>query len=308
MPANAASTDLSLTERFAEHLARVRYEDIPPASTVAAKQFMLDTLAVGWAGSDSTGCNEARQVCMEQSSTGRSTVWAHGDRLAAPASAFLNGMYAAALDFDSMGRDAPTHVNAVVLPAALAMAERERSSGKDFLTALVLGADVMARMGAACEAGGVPHKGWYYTSIHGVFGAAAAGAKLLGLDAAATGHALGLAYSQASGTQQSHIEQSLTKRMQSGFAAQAGVMSALLAQRGIGAPREVIEGKFGLHAMYHSGDTGRLLHALGERFENTGFSIKKYPSCGANHTAIEGALQLVERHDLHAGDIDSMEV
>ena len=112
------------------------------------------------------------------------------------------------------------------------------ASGADFLAALVIGSDVMCRLGAAARH---PHRGFHYTSAFGVFGAAAAASRLLRLDAARTRHALGIAFIQACGTQQANIEPSLTKRMLSAFAARAGVYAALLAQRGITAPSEVFE-------------------------------------------------------------------
>lgn len=314
MPSAASQEDVStdqivgVTRTLAHHSAALRYDDLPNYAVQAAKQFMLDTLAVAWAGSNAPGCVQAHALLADEAGRPDSTVWAYGNRLPAGSSAFLNSMFAAALDFDSLGRDSPVHVNIVVLPAALALAERAHASGKEFLTALVLGCDLMCRMGASCEAPGNPHRGWFYTSVHGVFGAAAAGARLLRLDAAATQHALGIAYGQAAGTQQAVIEPSLTKRMQSAFAARAGVFAAQLAASGISAPRAVIDGQFGLYRMYQEGDTARLLSGLGQRFENGNLSIKKFPSCGCNHTAIEGALRLAREHDLRAEEIEGIEV
>ena len=298
----------TLSQQLAQHVARARFEDLPSEAVDAAKRFMLDTVAVAWAGSDAPGCDAARQVALEDGGRPDSTVWAYGDRLPASACAFLNSMFAAALDFDSMGRDAPTHVNIVVLPAALAVAERTHASGRDFVTALAVGCDLMYRRAASCEAQGEPHRGWFYTSVHGGIAAAAACASLLKLTPGQTAHAIGLACSQASGTQQANIDPSLTKRMQSGFAARSGVFSALLAAKDISAPREALEGRYGLFAMYQRGDPQRLLDGLGERYENGEFSVKKYPSCGCNHTAIEGALELVSTHALVPDDVERAEV
>ena len=305
---NAPSIAGTLSQRLAQHVTSARYEGLPADAVDAAKRFMLDTLAVAWAGSDAPGCDAARAVALEDGGRGDSTLWAYGDRLPAGACAFLHSMFAAALDFDSMGRGAPTHVNIVVLPAALAIAERTHASGRDFLTALAVGCDLMYRLAASCEAGGEPHRGWFYTSVHGGVAAAAACASLLKLSAAETANAIGIACSQASGTQQANIEPSLTKRMQSAFAARSGVFSALLAAKGVSAPQASIEGRYGLFAMYQKGDAERLLERIGERYENGEFSIKKYPSCGCNHTAIEGALDLVRTHGLTPEDIESAEV
>lgn len=297
-----------VSAELAAHIAQTSDDAIPADACEAAKRFMLDTMAVAWAGSDAPGCDGAYQVLAEQGGIAESTVWAYGVRLPASSAAFLNSMFGAALDFDSMGRSVPSHVNIVVLPAALAVAQRTHASGKEFLSALVLGCDLMYRMGAASQVLNQAHRGWFYTSVHGVFAAAAACARVLKLDKNATMHALGIAYSQAAGTQQANIEPSLTKRMQSAFAARGGVFAALLAQRGITAPQAVFEGQHGLFAMYQNSSIDRLLDGLGRRYENGEFSIKKFPSCGCNHTAIEGALRIASEYDMRPQDIDGMEV
>jgi len=294
---------VSITAQLARYAAGCQRHDIPAAATEAAKLFMLDTLAVAWAGSSAPGCPQVHALLADEGGRGDSTAWAYGGQLPAWAAAFINGMSSAALDYDSIGRDAPVHVNVAVLPAALAVAERQRVSGADFLAALVVGSDIMCRFGAAARH---PPRGFHYTSAFGVFGAAAAAARLLGLDAVATQHALGLAYIQAGGTQQANIEPSLAKRMLSAFAARSGVYAALLAQRGITAPAHAVEGQFGLFRLYQDCDEARLLDELGKRFDSSRLSIKKYPSCGCNHTTIEGMLDLVQKHDIKPDEVSSV--
>ena len=152
------------------------------------------------------------------------------------------------------------------------------------------------------------NRGWFNTATHGVFGAAAAAAKLLKLDEEATAHALGLAFAQCAGTQQALVEKSVVKRMLSGMAARAGVFAALAAQGGITAPREVFEGKFGFWALYGEGEQALLLDGLGEEFVTTQIVTKKYPSCTANHVAIDAALALANEHDLKTHDIEAINV
>jgi 2-methylcitrate dehydratase PrpD len=296
---------VTLSQRLASHAVTTPYDAIPKAALDAARLFMLDTLAVAWAGSDSGGCREAHALLVDEGGRSDSTVWSHGGRLPAGAAAFVNSMAASALDYDSIGRAAAVHVNIAVLPAALAIAERERRSGKEFLAALTIGADIVYRLGASAKK---PNRGFHYTGAFGGFGAAAAAARLLGLDAAAAAHALGHAFMQASGTQQANIEPSLSKRMLSAFAARAGVYAALLARRGVTAPKEVFEGRFGLYALYQGGEPGELLAELGQRFDNINFAIKLYPSCGCNHTTIDGMLDLVQQYDLKPDDVLSVEL
>ncbi len=296
---------LSLSQRLAHHAVTTAYESIPRQALEAAKLFMLDTLAVSWAGSDAPGCRETHALLVDEGGRSDATAWSYGGRLPAAAAAFINSMTASALDYDSIGVGAAVHVNIAVLPAAMAIAEKRHASGKDFLAALVVGCDIVYRMGMAAKR---PNRGFHYTGAFGGFGAAAAAARLFGLDATAAGHALGIAFMQASGTQQANIEPSLSKRNLSAFAARAGVYAALLAERGITAPREVLEGRFGFYQLYQEGDPEKLLDELGTRFDNVNFAIKLYPSCGCNHTTLDATLALVAQYDLKPDDVLSVEI
>ncbi len=259
---------------------------------------MLDTLAVAWAGTGARGVAAAITMAEEQAGAAQSTLWAHGARLPAASVAMTNAVLAAALDFDShyLG----VHSDGVVLPAALAVAERQSVSGRDFLTALVAANDIVCRLGKSAQ--GV-HRGWYNTSIYGTFGAVAAAAKLLALDEIATRHAFGLALAQACGTQQPAVEHTLAMRFQAGFAARAGVHAGLLAAQGVSAPAESIEGKFGFHALYQPGMPESVLADLGSTYFNDQMAFKKYPCCACSHAAIDAALSLIAEHRLAATDI-----
>ena len=300
------STD-TISQRLAAYCAAARWEQLPHDVIETSKRLALDTLAVAWAGTSAPGIAEVYASLNEDGGRAESTAWAFGGCLPARNAAFINSAAAAALDYDGMRATArgSVHADSVVLPAALALAERRRASGREFLTALIVGNDLVARLGAASA---LPHRGWYHTSIYGVFGAAAAAAKLLRLDADATAHALGIALSQAASTQLPNIERTLTKRLSSAFAAQAGVTAALLAHCGVTAPREVFEGKFGFYALYQPGEPERVFAGLGEEFPHLATAIKKYPSCACNHMAIEAAIQLQEAYRLAPADIDAVQV
>jgi len=301
--ARAAAGDArSISQSIAEHVVAFDYSQLPASAAQAAKTLILDTLAVGWAGTTAPGAPEAHALLTEEGGRGDSSAWGYGGKLPVASAAFLNSISGGALDYDGVNT---VHAEIVALPAALAMAERERSSGKDFLTAYVIGSDLSSRFGSAITG---THKGWFTTSIYGPFAAAAAAAKLLKLDATATRHALGIALSQAAGTQQSNIEQALTKRLQGALSARSGVFSAQLAQRGITAPREAIEGKFGLFALYQEGNPLRILDGLGQRFEHENTAIKKYPCCACSHASLEAALGLIREHDLKPADVTAVEV
>ena len=298
----AAKPAQSISQSIAEHVVGCGYSALPASSITAAKRLMLDTLAVGWAGTSAPGAPEAHGLLTEEGGRGDSSLWGFGGKLPPAQATFLNSISGGALDYDGVNT---VHAEIVALPAALSIAEREHSSGKDFLAAFVIASDLCSRFGDSITG---THKGWFTTSIYGGFGAAAAAAKLLKLDATATRHALGIALSQAAGTQQSNIEQALTKRFQGALAARSGVFSALLAQRGITAPREAIEGKFGLFALYQEGNPLKILGGLGQRFEHENTAIKKYPCCACSHASLEAAFGLIREYDLKPDDVSAIEV
>lgn len=299
------NTQETVAARIAAHVSALAYDRLPPAIVEHAKLVMLDTLAVAWAGSDAPGCREVHALFTADGGAAQATCWAFGSRLPAAEAAFVNGATAAALDYDTFGRDAPVHTNIVILPVALAMAEWLHASGRDFLCALVAGNDLVCRIAASLTP---PHRGFAYTSVITVLGAAAVAARLMRLDATTTRHALGLAFQQAGGTQQANLEPALAKRLLSAFPARAGILAARLAAQGITAPSEVFEGRLGFHALYQPGDPQRLLDGLGQRFMSDAVSIKGFPSCSCNHAAIAGMLALVAEHGLEADDIESVEV
>lgn len=290
----------SASQTLARHVVRTSYDDLPAPAIDAAKWFLLDTIGVAWAGTGAPGADALRRTVLADRAGGDCTEIASDRRLPPTSAALLNGMYAGALDFDGVYEKGSVHPDIVTLPAALAIAEQQHASGRDLLTALALGNDISCRSGGAMTG----NRGWFNTATHGVFGGAAAASKLLRLEADQTTDALGLAFSQAAGSQQALVEKSLVKRMLSGMAARAAVFAALAAQQGVSAPKEVFEGPFGFHTLYGDGACDTLLEGLGERYENADTVTKKYPSCTANHVAIEAALALRDAHGLTADDID----
>ena len=293
-----------LSRHIAEWAAALKFEDIPPVTIGAAKTRLLDTLAVSWAGSDAEGIGALREMLVDQGGRADSTVLAYGDKLPAGAAALLNSAMGAALDFDGLHEKSGVHTDIAVLPAALALAEKHDASGKDLLTAICAGEEVLIRLGLSVGTG----PGWFNSSVFGVFAATIAAGKILGLDAGRMNAALGVAFCHASGSQQSLVENSLTKRFQSGFAAQAGISAAEMANVGIGGPLQSLEGKFGVSTLFLPINHSVILEGLGTTFHMDELTLKKYPSCFCNHAAIEAALHLVNEHNLGADDIQSITV
>lgn len=295
---------MTITETLAAHVAATTPESIPAAVIDATRRFTLDTLAVAWAGADAPGGKAIRDLMAGDGGAGQATVWAWGGRLPAAAAAFVNGVSAASLDYDSVYEAGSVHADVVVVPAAWAVAERSGASGAELLAAIALGTDIACRIGKAAR----KNTGWFYTSLAGVYGAAAACARLMKLESGGVANAMGFALSHTGGTQQALLEKTDAKRMQSAFAARAGVFCAQLAAAGASAPREALEGAYGYFRKYEDCDPDVLLAGLGETYENVRSAIKKYPSCTANHAPVEAAIALAREHDIRAEDVSAIEV
>lgn len=274
------------TAKISEFFRSVTFTDLPTESVVIAKTLIIDTLGVSILARREPLLSAAAEMASDLGGNGQATVWGSQMRAPMPEAAFVNGVAAAVLDYDSVHLDGNVHSVAVTLPAALSVAEGICASGREFLTAFILGTELVCRLGLSA----VERRGWFHTSLFGVFGAAAASAKLLGQQGAA--HALGHALGRASGTQQPVVERSASKFILSANAARDGVLSAMLASNGIAAPASVFEGKYGLGAMYTSVDEDTLLDRLGHEFRFDGTSLKQYPCCAVSQSAIEAALQL----------------
>jgi 2-methylcitrate dehydratase PrpD len=284
----------TIAHRLATHMYATSLADIPREAISAGKRVMLDTLAVAWAGSDAPGSILLRDWAVHEGGAADATLLAFGDRVPAPMAALINGTMAGALDFDCLHEPSVMHCDIAILPAVLAIAERQRASGSDFLASLVLGNDLACRLGLSTNENG----GWFYSSLYGGIAAAAASAKLLGLDVEGIRNAMGIALSSTGGSRQANIERSLTKRMQTAFAAQTGAQAALLAAAGIAGPAAILEGEAGIWQLCEAGDPEPVLAGLGEYYTNAEISLKKYPSCACNHAAIEAAIRIVRTRKL----------
>ena len=186
-------------ETLVSFVADLRYEDLPPATIAAAKRQIADALACALAGSAAPLSPEIVARHVRWGGAPEATVLVYGQRLPAPTAAWLNAAMIHAHDFDDSHRASNQHVFVTLLPAALAVAESLDGpiAGRDLITALAGAAELQVRLGLSV----LPHMhvGWLPTAVFGGLGAAAVSAKLLGLPAAGTENAVGLAYTQAQG-------------------------------------------------------------------------------------------------------------
>ncbi|SMF31139.1 2-methylcitrate dehydratase PrpD [Tistlia consotensis] len=241
---------------------------------------------------------------------GAAGVVGQGLGLPAPWAALVNGTAAHALDYDDILDPSLSHPSAVLVPAILALAEEEGSvSGERCVDAWLVGLEVMARLG---EAFNVSHYalGWHTTLSLGAPSAAAACARLLGLDAVAAAHAIGLSASMSGGSKRQFG--SMAKPLHAGLAAKSGVVAACLARTGVEASADVFDGRWGLLEMT-AGPEAAGFAALAARLggppaaEQYGIWLKAWPSCGATHRPIEAALALRRQGGWKPEDIVSIE-
>ncbi len=300
--------DIAFT--LARHIADLGFDQLPQAAVDATKKDILDILGTMVAGSNAPGVIELAQLVGEWGGKPESTVVAFDRKVPSPFAALVNAAMGHALDFDDGHDEAVLHAATTVVPAAFAIAQRiGEVDGKAFITAVAAGIDLACRMGLASKKT-LKQSGWVYTAIYGFFASAAAAGKLLGLDQDQMTHALGIAYSQTAGNFQSIADAALTKRLQPGFAAKGGLLSALLAEKGVSGIRNSMEGKWGLYSLYQQGDYNiqALTSGLGSRFEVANIGFKAYPSCGYTHNPIEATLALVLENDIKPDDVRKINV
>jgi 2-methylcitrate dehydratase PrpD len=231
-----------------------------------------------------------------------------GGRLAPVTSAaFHNGAVSHILELDDLHRASILHPGASVIPAALATAEMVRASGRDFMAAVVAGYEVAIRIGEAVTPS--HYRFWHTTGTCGTFGAAAASARLLGLDAGGVASALGSAGTQAAGLWEFLADGVMSKHLHPGKAAMNGVLSALLAREGFTSASRILEGEKGFfRAMASSFDESRVTEGLGNSYGIAGVSFKVHASCRHTHSTIDTALDLLQRRQFNPVDVTAVHV
>ena len=234
------------------------------------------------------------------------TVIGHSERMDAMCASFLNAISANLLDFDDTHPETIIHPAAPVAAPVLALAETRRLSGRDVLTAFILGVDVECRIGNAVSPRHYA-RGWHITSTCGIFGAAAASAKLLGLPAEGIANAIGIAASQSAGNVENLS--SAAKNVSVGGAARNGLFAALLSQQGYEAAPRAIEGPLGwARTMGDEPDLTRLFDGLGETWEIAENTYKPYPAGIVFHSVIDACLLLRDRIARRVDRIESVTV
>ena len=289
----SVSSGANLTRILAERVCAVTYDALPEPVRELARQCVLDYIGVGLAGADD---ELARILLDELSEAGGATqaaVIGHGARLPMLSAALVNGAIAHALDYDDVNLAMPGHPSVAILPALLALAEERHSSGQAVIAAFVAGYETCCRIGMALRPGHYT-RGFHATGTVGAFGAAAACAHLLGLDAEATARALGIAGTQSAGLKSQFG--TMCKPFHAGKAAQNGLLAARLAARGFSSRPDLIECAQGFAAT-HAPDffPGKALAEPKRGFHIFNNLFKYHAACYMTHAPIECGRQLREQ-------------
>lgn len=285
------------------------FRDLPGPVIDHAKQQILDTIGVTIGGSSAKGCKEVIELVKEWDGNKQCTIPVYGSKVPAPLAGLAIGPMTRALDFGDTCPEAG-HVSEYVLPALLPVSElRGTVSGKEFITAFVLGCEILIRIGEPAFTVKPLYDQHKYCMFR-YFGPTAAVAKLLQLDKETMWNAMGLVYNQAGGDLQMYEDGALSVRVQHGFVAEAAIKSALLSLKGITGTRNILQGKRGgLYVGFYSEhkELSITTEGLGEDWKMLHTSPKLYPCCGYSHQAIDAVLDIVRNYNVYPGQIQKIQ-
>ena len=316
------------TRRLAEFAAGIDYATLPPDVVERARMLLMDQVGISIRGRNDAGLSASmaaalRHLGLAASSIGGAAGGSIGGAETAagasvigdaasyspPAAALFNGNLGHSLDFDDTHASGSIHPSAPIVPAALAAAEMAGADGRAVVVAVVAGYEVQIRLSLALDPSEHYRRGFHPTATCGVFGAAAAAGRVLGLDPPQMEDALGLCGSLAAGSMQFLADGAWNKPFHTGYAAMNGLVAACMAREGFRGAREAIEGRAGfLHAYAPNADPALASEDLGERWETLRIAIKPYPSCRYSHAPMDALIALRGEHGIDWRDVASVEI
>lgn len=302
-------TNQTLTEILTDKCLIPQPGDIPESSYQAAKKLLLDTLGCALAGRKAPGIDDIIKQMSDWGGKAESTILLCGSRVPCPHAAFANSAMIHAQDYDDVYIPGLLHITSVVVPPALALAEREKISSKEMLAAMIMGIETAARI-ARAETPLRRGMGFLPSSTAGGFGAVMAAARLMKLSPGQCVNAMGINYAQCSGNRQALLDQTLTKRIQPGFSVRSALWAASLAANKITGPKNALEGNAGYFKVYMNGTVPEpdVFRNDRKQLAVERVSIKRYPSCGGCHHAQDAALKLREEENLKPEEIEKVEI
>ncbi|MBI2297265.1 MAG: MmgE/PrpD family protein [Betaproteobacteria bacterium] len=291
----SAPGPLPATQRLAEFIAGLHCEHLPAAVRSQMGVLLIDFFRVAAVGAGAPWVAKLRNALAPLGGAPLASVLLSDERTDPVRAAYLNGVISGSLDWDDTHVGAMLHPGVVVWPAVLAIGEMTRADGRALTAAAVAGYETMIRVGLSVQPGHF-RRGFQSTPTCGVFGAAAAAAKLLGLGVEGTRDALAIAASYAGGTTQFYLSGSEVKRLHAGKASAGGVEAALLAHAGLTGPRDAIEGEQGFaRALADAFDARAIEEGLGTEFRLEELTLKPHAGSARLQAAVEAACELARR-------------
>ncbi|MGH7845804.1 MAG: MmgE/PrpD family protein [Candidatus Binatia bacterium] len=300
-----------VTERFATFVAETDYSAMSRKAIENAKLHILDTLGVALAGYEHPVANIVLDYCRFMGGNPDVTIIGSSEKTSVPMGAFANGLLAHAIDYDDWDAVARVgHPSCQIVASSLSTGEGAGKTGKDFLTAYVVGIEIATQLSAACP--DIIKRGFHSTPIYGSMGSAAAAASVLRLKADQVRAAFGIAASAAGGLFRQ--QGSMVKPFHAGNGARNGAEAALLAQRGFTADEAIIENPIGFCDTFFFGNNTcnyeKMLEGLGNPFyvDSPGLSFKLHPCSAPQFLAADATLYLVRQHGIRFENIASVEL
>jgi 2-methylcitrate dehydratase PrpD len=291
-----------------EFASQTRWHDLPIETRAHVKSLVLDSLTVLPAGYRAVGCHEILDLLAQWPAVRGASVLFSNLKLPPPTAAMANATLAEAWDFDDTHDAAIVHCMSPVLYAALATAEwsPEPVDGAEFLAAVAVGLEVLARLGMACTS----PLTWTRTATLGGIGGALAAVRVSRGNREALINAAGIAYMQAAGNSQTIVDAATAKKLQVGFAARAAVLGTLLAGKGLTGPKDILEGKYGYYELYERGNhtLDAAMDGLGERWEVDNISVKPFPCARETHAPIFAGFEASQGKQLKLSEIEQVVV
>ena len=296
------------TRALAKFVVGTDYDDLPEKVRNQAKVSILDYLGSALYCSETESTKIVCDFVKAAGCKADSSIIGHAWKTSPQYAALVNGTMGHGFELDDFHGKSFLHPGTVVISSALALGEKEDVDGKRFLSAVVLGYEVMIRIGLAV---GISHnfRGFHPTGTVGPFASAAAAGKVLALDESRLLDALGSAGSLSSGIKEFAVTGSMIKRYHAGKAAENGIVTALLASRGFTGPASVLEGKFGfLQAFSDNFDLSKLTENLNSQWEILNINVKPYACCGGLHSMIDGLLTIKNTQNIKPEQITKVRV
>jgi 2-methylcitrate dehydratase PrpD len=295
------------TVELARFVAELKYEDLPPRVRERVKDLLLDAIASAIAGKYGEETKQIRALAAALGSS-RETSVIGGEQLSLAGATLLNGYLVTAVTVCDVHRPTLCHITPETVPPALAIAERERATGRSLLVALAAALETTVRVGLGTKYSAFRARGWHSPGVIGPFGGAAAVGKLLGFDTERQRHAFGLAGSQSAGTFAQWGTPTIKFHQARG--ALSGLLAGLLAAQGFSSSAEVLAHQDGgIFNAYSDGGAPEAVTAeIGRRWELEQIGLRLWPAASSIQTVITSLFALMRAHDLTPAHIASVKV